>query len=191
VKLCIIPARGGSKRVPRKNVRDFRGMPMIAYPIELAKKLGLFDLILVTTDDAEIAKVAFSHGASVMHRPPDDGAVGTQETASRLLDQLQMVGGAACVIYPCTPLLDLPNLRLGWEWLLKAQTRSYVRAVGIDGKDAGCFYWGWVRAYRDRVPLDAFHTTDLVLPPERTCDVDTPEDWSRAETMYDALKGKK
>ena len=63
--LCIIPARGGSKRIPRKNVKDFLGKPIIAYSIEAALKSGLFDEVMVSTDDPEIATIAKQYGASV------------------------------------------------------------------------------------------------------------------------------
>ena len=63
--LCIIPARGGSKRIPRKNVKPFLGKPMLAYSIEAAKQSGLFEEIMVSTDDDEIAEVARQYGASV------------------------------------------------------------------------------------------------------------------------------
>lgn len=64
-KLCIIPARGGSKRIPRKNIKDFLGKPIIAYSIETALKSGLFDEVMVSTDDEEIAQVAKKYGANV------------------------------------------------------------------------------------------------------------------------------
>ena len=63
--LCIIPARGGSKRIPRKNIKEFLGKPIIAYSIEAALKSELFDEVMVSTDDAEIAAIAKRHGASV------------------------------------------------------------------------------------------------------------------------------
>ena len=63
--LCIIPARGGSKRIPRKNIKPFMGKPIIAYSIEAALNSGLFDEVMVSTDDEEIANVAKKFGASV------------------------------------------------------------------------------------------------------------------------------
>ena len=63
--ICIIPARGGSKRIPRKNIREFHGKPMIAWSIEVARESGLFERIVVTTDDKEIAEIAESHGAEI------------------------------------------------------------------------------------------------------------------------------
>ncbi|MBB4630192.1 cytidylyltransferase domain-containing protein, partial [Paracoccus denitrificans] len=65
MKIAIIPARGGSKRIPRKNIRPFGGRPMIAWPIAAARDSGLFDHVIVSTDDAEIAETALAHGAEV------------------------------------------------------------------------------------------------------------------------------
>jgi pseudaminic acid cytidylyltransferase len=188
VRIAIIPARGGSRRVPRKNVREFCGAPMLAHPLLVAQHSSLFDLVVVSTDDAEIAACAFRYGAVVIPRPLDDGTVGTQEIAARVLDQLQVTGGVACVIYPCTPLLDVPHLKQGYARLLHPDARCFARSVGPDGQDAGCYYWGWVRAFRDRRPLDEFNASDVVLPAERVCDINTPEDWARAESMFDALR---
>lgn len=188
MRVAIIPARGGSVRVPRKNVREFRGKPMLAYPLEAAKASGLFDLITVSTDDAEIAAVSFTHGATVIPRPFDDGSMGTQELAARVLDRLELQGAAACVIYPCTPMLTAEDLKAGWQRLLSPEARCFVRSVGPDGEDAGAFYFGWIRAFRDRRPLDAFNTADHVLPAERVIDINTEADWSRACAMFDHLE---
>lgn len=188
MRVAIIPARGGSVRVPQKNFRPFSGKPMLLYPIEVAKASILFDLIVVSTDSHLIANIAFQAGCVVVPRPPDDGATGTQEIAGRVLDQLNVVGGPCCVFYPCTPLLDVFHVKQGFAELLKPHHKPFVRSVGPDGQDAGAFYWGWAGAFRERRPIDAFTTSDYVLPAERTCDINTPEDWARAETMFDALR---
>lgn len=188
MRVAIIPARGGSVRVQRQNIADFRGRPMLAYPLDVARASKLFDLTIVSTDDAQIAGFACSAGAIVVPREADDGSIGTQEIAAHVLDRLQLQGNAACVIYPCSPLLDVFHLKQGFAELLKPHHKAFVRSVGPDGEDAGCFYWGWVRAFRDRRPLDAFNTHEYVLPAERVCDVNTTEDWARAESMFDALR---
>lgn len=165
---------------------------MLLYPIEAAQRSGLFDLIVVSTDDAQIAHVAFSAGVMVLPRPFDDGTTGTQEIAGRVLDQLQYAGGEACVIYPTSPLLRVEDLQAGHQALLDVKncTKHFVRAVGPDGNDAGALYVGWVKAFRDRKPLDADHTADLVLPAERVCDINLPCDWENAGRMYDAIYGR-
>ena len=71
-RLAVIPARGGSRRIPRKNIRAFAGRPMIGYAIDLARASGLFDHIVVSTDDAEVADVARRLGAEVPFIRPDE-----------------------------------------------------------------------------------------------------------------------
>lgn len=190
MRVCVIPARGGSVRIPNKNVRAFRGLPMLLYPLRAARASGLFDLIVVSTDDYDIAYRAFKEGATVVPREVDDGSTGTQEIAARVLDALDVYGGCCAVIYPCSPLLQPEDLRAGHAELLLPRhlTKYFVRSVGPDGVDAGCFYFGWVRAFRDRKPLDAFNTADYVMPAERVCDINTPDDMARAEAMFDALR---
>jgi pseudaminic acid cytidylyltransferase len=82
VRVAIIPARGGSVRVPRKNIRDFHGRPCSRTRWIVASVSKLFDLTIVSTDDAEIASFAFSAGAIVVPREADDGSIGTQEIAA-------------------------------------------------------------------------------------------------------------
>lgn len=195
MRVALIPARGGSQRVPFKNGLQFRGRAMLTYPIATARESGLFDLIVVSTDDCRLADIAFTNGAIVIprfhdehnFRKRDDGTTGTQEIAARVLDQLDLTG-SCCVIYPCTPLLTPDDLKAGWTSLLTPAAKPFTRLVGPDGKDAGAAYWGWTRAFRDRKPLDQFNTVDVCLPAERCIDIDTPEDMARAEAMFDALR---
>jgi pseudaminic acid cytidylyltransferase len=118
VNLAIIPARGGSKRIPGKNIKPFMGKPMIAYPIEAALSSSLFDRVIVTTDSEEIAKVARAHGAEIpfMREPKlaDDHATTDQvllDTFDRLAVETSPV--FACCIYPCTPLVRPEDLQRG------------------------------------------------------------------------------
>lgn len=190
MRIAILPCRGGSVRVPQKNFRPFKGQPMLLYPIQAAQASGLFDLIVVSTDSHLIANIAFQAGCTVVPRPTDDGSTGTQEIAARVLDQLNVQGGACCVIYPTSPLLRRDDLERGWGTLLSPTTlnRSYAMSVGPDGQDAGCFYWGWTLYFRARRPLDSYTTAKVEMPAERVCDINYPEDWARAESMFDALR---
>lgn len=185
MNVAIIPARGGSKRVPRKNIRLFAGKPMLCYPIETAKASNLFHLIVVSTDDDEIEDTAIAMGAIVIRRAKDDGTKGTQEIARDVLKNLP-AAHFACVIYPCSPLLLVDDLVRGMR---RMQFHDYAMSVGPDGKDAGCFYWGHANAFRQEMPLDDDeYTTKVALPAARVCDINTPEDWARAERLYDALR---
>lgn len=116
MKVCIIPARGGSKRIPRKNIKDFCGKPMLARAIETAKNSQLFEQIIVSTDDGAIADIARHHGATVSRRPAelaDDYAT----TAAVIRHVLQHVPKAShiCCLYPCTPLLKSQYLTDSFE----------------------------------------------------------------------------
>ena len=116
MKVCIIPARGGSKRIPRKNIKDFCGKPMLARAIETAKNSQLFEQIIVSTDDSAIADIAQQHGATVSQRPAelaDDYAT----TAAVIRHVLQSMPKAShiCCLYPCTPLLKSQYLTDSFE----------------------------------------------------------------------------
>jgi pseudaminic acid cytidylyltransferase len=124
MNLCVIPARGGSKRIPRKNIREFCGKPMIAWSIEAAIKSGLFEHIVVSTDDDEIAAIATSLGAEVPFRRPDDLA--DDHTAIRpvvnhaIREVEQRFGRPAyvCCIYPTAPFIQIADLQRGLEQLI-------------------------------------------------------------------------
>lgn len=122
--LCIIPARGGSKRIPRKNIKDFLGKPVIVYSIEAALKSGLFDEIMVSTDDEEIAKVALKYGAKVpfmrSKRNSHDFAT-TVDVLLEVLDQYKKGGKSyeeACCIYPTAPFVTSEILKTGYNKLM-------------------------------------------------------------------------
>ncbi|MBM5570884.1 MULTISPECIES: pseudaminic acid cytidylyltransferase [Deefgea] len=110
-RVAIIPARGGSKRIPRKNIRDFCGAPIISYPIKLALTCGLFEKVIVSTDDEEIASIAIQYGAVVPFLRPArlaDDFTGTDEVVAHALSELHLANfypEEVCCIYPTTPLL--------------------------------------------------------------------------------------
>ena len=123
--LAIIPARGGSKRIPRKNIRDFLGAPMISYSIKAAKNSGLFKTIMVSTDDLEIAEIAKEYGAEIpFFRSPEnsDDHATTADVLLEVLDwyrQQPFNYEYACCIYPCAPLIQSETLIQAYELLLK------------------------------------------------------------------------
>lgn len=122
-KLAIIPARGGSKRIPRKNIKSFLGKPIIAYSIEAALKSGLFDTVMVSTDDSEIAEVAKEYGAEVPFLRSEENADDFATTADVILEVVQEyeangeIFEFACCIYPTAPLLSVETLKDGWDLL--------------------------------------------------------------------------
>ena len=228
MKLALIPARGGSKRIPRKNIRPFRGRPMIAWSIAAAQAAGCFDRIVVTTDDEEIAALAESHGAEVPFLRPahlaDDQAT-TQEVvlhAVQWCDQQGLPVEAVCCLYATAPFVQPGDLAEAAQLLALAPAHSFVftatsfpfpiqRAIRIDAKggsamfqpelfntrsqdleeayhDAGQFYWARPQAWANSTNLFD-DGRPLLLPRWRVQDIDTEEDWKRAELLHAALEG--
>lgn len=134
MRLAIIPARGGSKRIPRKNIKPFCGKPMIAWSIEVARQSGCFDRIVISTDDEEIAQVARRNGADVpFMRPPElsDDHTGTIPVIAHAIEWFNARGNEvqeACCIYATAPFVRAEDLRRGLE-LLKANQCDYAFSV--------------------------------------------------------------
>ena len=139
MRVAVIPARGGSKRIPRKNVREFAGKPMIAHSIECALKSGVFDRIIVSTDDDEIASIAGEHGAEVpFRRPPElaDDNAGTTEVIAHATRALLDAGhelSAVCCIYATAPFIRADDLKSAlavleagsWKFVFPATTFAF------------------------------------------------------------------
>lgn len=228
MKIAIIPARGGSKRIPRKNIRPFAGQPLIAYSIKAARDSGLFDHVIVSTDDEEIAAVARQYGAETPFvRPPElanDHAT-TVPVIKHAVQWVQQNLGPvdyACCIYATAPFIQASALRGALALLQQRHVSGYVFSaasmpfpiqrsfkVAADGHvemfqpehyntrsqdleeaymDAGQFYWGSAAAYLSDKIFFAPDSVAYVLPRHMVQDIDTLEDWKRAELMYDALK---
>jgi len=117
LNIAIIPARGGSKRIPRKNIKEFHGKPMIAYSIEAAKKSGCFDRIIVSTDDDEIASIAKAYGAEVPFlRPADvsDDYATTIDVIQHAILELELnEQDNICCIYATAPFIEVDKLLNG------------------------------------------------------------------------------
>lgn len=127
-KLAIITARGGSKRIPRKNIKEFCGKPILCYSIEAAKKANVFDEIMVSTEDAEIAQVAKKAGANVpFFRSTDTSGdyASTDDVIMEVLRSYQKINqefDAFCCIYPTAPFLSGERLRSAMELLAEADS---------------------------------------------------------------------
>jgi len=225
VTLAILPARGGSKRIPRKNIRPFAGRPMLAWPLAAAREAGCFARIVVSTDDAEIAEVARGEGAEVPFLRPAGLADDFTPTAAVVAHAVEALGcgpdTAVCCIYPTAPFLTAADLLRGLE-LLQAGGPSFVFPVaryafpiqralrrGADGRiemfdpasfatrsqdleeawhDAGQFYWARAATWSAGGPVFRPDAVGLELPRYRVQDIDTEEDWRRAELMHRALQ---
>lgn len=135
MRIAIIPARGGSKRIPRKNIRPFAGRPMITYAIDAARASGLFAHIVVSTDDAEIAAVAEQHGAVMPFTRPKELADDHTPTvpviahAVRACRELGWRVQHACCIYPCVPLMRAADLDEALRLLIRSGGEGYVFPV--------------------------------------------------------------
>lgn len=124
MNLCIIPARGGSKRIPRKNIKLFNDFPLIAYSIKNAQNSGIFDKIIVSTDDEEIAKIAAKFGADVPFVRPkslSDDFVGTSEVVVHAIEQMQEKCDTVCCLYATAPLINEENLKKAYEEFRKSK----------------------------------------------------------------------
>ncbi len=221
----LIPARGGSKRIPRKNVRLFHGRPMIAWSIEAARRSGCFARVVVSTDDDEIAAIARREGAEVPFlRPPElaDDYAGTMAVVAHAAERLELAGDAPdllCCLYATAPFVrpeDLARgrdaIRPGVDYALAVTSFAspIERALRLteDGRagmidptlytvrsqdlatayhDAGQFYWGRWSAWREGRPFYGTAPAAIVLPRHRVQDIDTPEDWRRAELLFRVL----
>ena len=134
MKIAVIPARGGSKRIPRKNIKDFCGRPMIAWAISAAKESGLFDHIIVSTDDEEIAGIAKNWGAETPFvRPVDlaDDLTPTVPVIAHAVKSCLDFGWDAdyvCCIYPCVPFLQVSDLVSALD-LANARKADFVYPV--------------------------------------------------------------
>jgi pseudaminic acid cytidylyltransferase len=227
MNIAIIPARGGSKRIPRKNIKEFCGKPMIAYAITAAKESGLFDHIIVSTDDEEIAQIAIAFGAKAPFVRPTELAndyAATVPVIAHGIEICRTLGWTfeqVCCIYPGVPFIQIDDLRGALERMNHSDAdycfpvteypSAIQRALKLlsNGKmqpffpefeltrtqesepafyDAGQFYWGKVNAWLKNPKI---HSSGLgyVIPNWRVVDIDTPDDWQRAELIYHALNG--
>ena len=183
MNIAIIPARAGSKRIPKKNVRPFHGKPILAYSIETAIKCGLFEAVVVSTEDQDFAAVAKHYGAKVHMRPARlaDDITGTQEVMRSALTWWKDTHGdqpseLACCIYATAPMLHPGDLIAAAA--LKPR-HSYVYVPGY-------FYFGHTLAFIAAVPIeDGF---EMPFPGSRYIDINTEDDWRRAERMYQEMR---
>lgn len=227
MRLAVIPARGGSKRIPRKNIRSFAGKPMIAWPIEAALQSCCFDQVIVSTDDAEIADIARASGAKVPFMRPEtlsDDHTGTTPVIRNAIEWFVAQGivpEQVCCIYATAPFVRPEDIRKGLEVLnsegceFAFSVTSYAfpiqRALRLTEQgrvemfepehfntrsqdleeayhDAGQFYWGQSSAWLTGKPIFSPSAAPVILPRYRVQDIDTPEDWERAEWMFRAMR---
>jgi pseudaminic acid cytidylyltransferase len=227
MNVAIIPARIGSKRIPKKNIKNFYDKPIIAYSIKAALETRLFSSVIVSTDSPELADIAISYGAEVPFLRPaelSDDYTGTDAVILHALNWLIDHGTDiqyVCCIYATAPFINSYYIREGLELLKKRNATSafsvttypypIYRSLKINDNghlqmiwpeymnvrsqdlseayhDAGQFYWADVQKYLIEKKFYSEDAIPIVLPRYLVQDIDTDEDWQRAEAMYKVLK---
>ena len=225
MKIAVIPARGGSKRIPRKNIKVFAGKPMIAHAIGAAKVSGLFERIIVTTDDEEIGEIARDYGAETpFMRPAElaDDLTPTVPVVAHAIRSCRALGWQVrevCCVYPSVPFIQAGDLAAAFELMQRSgvdysfPVAEYPAAIQralqrvADGRlqpfhpeyeltrtqdlepsyyDAGQFYWGSAQAWLTNSRIHR-SGVGLVIPAWRVVDIDTQDDWERAQLLWRAL----
>ena len=132
---AIITARGGSKRIPKKNIKDFMGKPMLCYAIDVCRESGIFDEIMVSTDDEEIAEIARRHGAAVpfmrSEKTANDYAI-TDDVLAEVIGEYRKRGcvfDEFCCMFPCVPLLNGSLLRQAYDIFKKTDADNLMPVV--------------------------------------------------------------
>lgn len=227
MNIAVIPARGGSKRIPRKNIRSFSGKPMIAWSILAAQQSGCFEQILVSTDDPEIADIAQRYGATIPFLRPkalaDDHAstVAVVQHATEWLNRQETKPELICCVYATAPFIRADDIHAARALLNNDKDANYAfaatafsypiqRALQLDAHqhvtmlhpehlvtrtqdltphyhDAGQFYWGKTAAWLSAQPILGPASLAHILPSYRVQDIDTEEDWTRAEILFRIL----
>ncbi|RBQ26573.1 MULTISPECIES: pseudaminic acid cytidylyltransferase [Arcobacteraceae] len=227
--IAIIPARGGSKRIPKKNIKEFHGKPLISYSIEIAIKSKLFSKVIVSTDDEEIASIARNYGADIPFiRPKElsDDFIGTGEVINHAIEFLKTQGEKIdfiCTIYATAPFLQEKYLMEGFMKLKNSNAKNAFSCTSMPFpiqrtfkitkeercemfwkenflkrsqdleeayQDAGQFYWTNLNIVSNDI-IFGKDSIPIILPRYLVQDIDTLEDWERAEYMYEAIKRSK
>ena len=226
MNIAVIPARGGSKRIPRKNIKLFCGKPMIAWSIETALNSECFEQVIVSTDDEEIASIARNYGADVPFVRPismADDHIGIGQVIAHAVEWVQNQGLTPdyfCCIFATAPFIQATDIQSGLKLISKKhcdyvisvtsfafpiQRASKIEADGKVGMfypsnvytrsqdleesfhDAGQFYWGKTKVWLEGKPAFLANSLPIRLPRYRVQDIDTFEDWQRAEKMMEVL----
>ncbi len=133
MNLCVIPARGASKRIPKKNIKLFCGKPLIYYSIKTALKSGLFERVVVSTDDEEVANISKKYGAKVQMRPKElaDDHTGTGEVVEYVTNSLKKRYDFVCTICATAPFLKEKYLKEGYEKEFKNMQRCHLEVFKL------------------------------------------------------------
>ncbi len=226
MRMCVIPARGGSKRIPKKNIKKFLGKPIIAYSIEAALESNCFEEVLVSTDDEEIAELSKKYGAYVPFIRPQklsDDISNTLSVVKHAIEQRDTNNNIENVLclYATAPFVDAKTINQSYENFIDSNasfclgitnfTFPIQRAVRISHNnrieminednanknsqdleeafhDAGQFCWGKASAFKKELSIYSGSTVPYVIKNSYVQDIDTIDDWIKAETMYRLLR---
>ena len=230
MNICIIPARGGSKRIPRKNIKEFNGIPIIAYSIRAAIESNCFDKVIVSTDDEEIARVSKDYGAEIPFIRPKElandyvGTIPVMKHAIEWFEGNDITIKHVCCLYATAPFIQSKTISNAYLQLIDSEANycfsvtsfpfPIQRSIKITSQnrlnmfypeyfnirsqdleeayhDAGQFYWGDSNAFKEELPLFSELATPYLLPRFLVQDIDSTEDWIRAEVMYKVLQKTK
>ena len=198
MKICLIPARGGSKRIPRKNIRSFCGKPMIAWSIEAAHTSGCFDQVLVSTDNEEIADVACLHGALVPFLRPahlaDDHA-DTKDVMSHALGWIENQGmqcDAVCCLYATAPFVQAEDLQRSLRLLNDSRSGTVVfaatsfpfpiqRAIHLDADGYSTMFQPECFGSRSQDLVEAYHDAGQFYWA-------TPQTWGKVVNLFEGMR---
>lgn len=229
-KLAVIPARGGSKRIPKKNLKDFYGRPIIANSILACLGSGIFDDVVVSTDDEEIAEISRSFGAKTPFMRPaelSDDYTPTVPVIKHAIETMQELRGqtaeVVCCLYAIAPFVTAQMLQEAHQLFQSEKPKGFVCAATefsfppqrgftlSDGgmkifeegaywkrsqdlekvyHEAGTFWFGSPKAYLDELPFVSEISVPYMIPNYLVQDIDTLEDWARAELLFELLQGR-
>ena len=222
--ICLIPARGGSKRIPKKNIKIFNGKPLIQWSIDCAKNSNLFSKIVVSTDNLEIAEISKNCGAEIPFIRPsklsDDFTKDIEVIQHYINHEISInnVPDTLCYLYPTAPFITKETLKKCYSLLLEKKAACSLtitsfpyppqRALRKNDDSTLDFYWNEFKGKRSQDLLETFHDAGqcyfynlqkfpdisnrvgLILPRILCQDIDTPEDFEFAETLFKVLEEK-
>ena len=223
MKVAIIPARGGSKRIPKKNIREFNNKPIIGWSIQAALAAGCFDRVIVSTDSMEIADTAKLYGAEIpfiRDKSLSDDYTSTSPVISDAITRLKEEIEFVCCIYPTAPFIKPADINKGLQIIidnkvdfvftatkyshpiqraLQLDKHGRVKMLNSDQEnvrsqdledsfhDAGQFYWGKSDAWLEGKPI-LNNACILEVLEENSQDIDTMDDWRKAEIKFRLLQ---
>ena len=226
MNICVIPARGGSKRIPKKNIKLFCGSPIIKWSIDAALRSKCFDKVIVSTDSEEISNLSKSFGAEVPFIRPKNISDDLTPTMPVINHAINFVNRKfelvkyVCCIYATAPFIEPKYIKIGLDKLKQERANFSFSAtsfpfpiqraimIGSNNRskmffpekfntrsqdlessfhDAGQFYWGKSSSWLNNKNIFEDNSLPILIPRYKVQDIDTYEDWERAEIMFKAI----